>query len=40
MTLNQKASLKILKKLNKQATEKKFVSVAVWNKLKRGKKDE
>jgi hypothetical protein len=33
MTLNQKASLKILKKM----TEQKFVSVAVWNKNKEKK---
>lgn len=39
MKLNQKASLKILKKMNKQITDKKFVSVVVWNKLKEKKNE-
>ena len=39
MTLNQKASLRILKKTKEQITDPKFVSVVVWNK-KKEKKDE
>jgi hypothetical protein len=35
MTLNQKASLKILKKMS----EKKFISVVRWNKLKAEKNE-